>query len=530
MHGIAEGALMSKGIAGWPWWAKAFVFLFAIAAIGYARVRAVAANSLEALNLFGWTSFDSSFVEWDGDIGATKVRLWPKFGDPDTDAITADRLVIDTPGWGWLLKAAFTGAGQNENLLSAAKRTATKWQSDTDSTLENSPIAKVPAFPRVHATFENLAYPEWAHQIMADSDVIGLNSGGVFEAEGCDQDIYWAEDELSGAIGLANRGINLDFDISLQGAETMLMAVRLDAPGRSSWHYESTYKVAHASNVLAIDWEGMALKSERWTIKDDGFVAARNEYCARRDGLTADAFVERHLQYIQRKLLSFGMLAEPTVLVTYRDFASKGGNTLVWEANPIEATSAAALDGFSAADQLWMLNSHLRVNDAKGVPLKLQFVSAVDYPEESIGTPEQIAAIVASVSATLVDTAPADHAPGASDVATLVPNPQIETMVVDGATAVIGVDGEIPTAEKPLHEDIEFADLQYMIGERVIIKTTMSSTREGTLTAFNRAGVRLQLINRPGMELEIPKDTVASVQAVWTKSQSANAAASAGGK
>lgn len=66
---------MSKGLAGWPWWAKAFVFIIAFAAFGYARVRAVAANSLEALNLFGWTSFDSSLVEWDGDIGATEIRL-----------------------------------------------------------------------------------------------------------------------------------------------------------------------------------------------------------------------------------------------------------------------------------------------------------------------------------------------------------------------------------------------------------------------------------------------------------------------
>ena len=95
--------------------------------------------------------------------------------------------------------------------------------------------------------------------------------------------------------------------------------------------------------------------------------------------------------------------------------------------------------------------------------------------------------------------------------------------------AAVGVDGQIPTADKPLNEDITFDDLQYMIGERVVIKTNMNSRREGTLTGYNRAGIRLVLINRPGMELEIPKDTVVDVQVVWTKSQTAASSAAASG-
>ena len=93
---------------------------------------------------------------------------------------------------------------------------------------------------------------------------------------------------------------------------------------------------------------------------------------------------------------------------------------------------------------------------------------------------------------------------------------------------MIGVDGQVPTADKPVVEEVSYDDLALMIGERVIIETTMSSTREGELKSFNRAGLRIALRNRPGMELEVPKDTVVSVRVVWTKAQTAAASAAAG--
>ena len=513
---------MFKNVEKWPWWANAIILLAGLGGFAYVRVRGVASDAMQSLNLVGWADFDRTGVDLNGDIVAYNVRIWPFDGDRETDALRAERFIIDTQGWGWMLKSAFSFGGSSSLLKGRTSRLLAR---AAEQAGESSPYEDIPEMPRIHATFENIVFSEYVHSLAWSEFYVGLASGALLEAEGCGDDAFWLESELAGAMNLPNQGVNFELDINATGSDAVTVAVSLTAPGRSSWAYESRWVAPHDENAILIDWEQAQLKTERWSVADDGFVAARNAYCAARDTITEAAFLERHVQYAQRRFLASGALASAPLMETYRQYATGSGHRLVWEANPADPIALGKLYSFSAADALWMLSSHVRVDDGTAVPFKLHFVNEVPYPEnEAEESPEQISAIVAAASATLGEL----DSPGAAPVPVNTPNPAMETMVVDGATAVIGVDGQIPSAEKPLNEDIAFDDLQHMIGERVVIKTTMNSRREGTLTSFNRAGVRLRLIDRPDMELEVPKSTVASVQVVWTKPQSAAASAAAG--
>ncbi|HQW82664.1 MAG TPA: hypothetical protein PLQ74_12445 [Pseudomonadota bacterium] len=513
-----------KSLQSWPWWAKTLIIVVGLAGFGYVRVRGVASDAMQSLNLIGWASFDRTYVDWNGDIGATNVRIWPWDGDPDTDAITAERFVIDTPGWGWVLQSAFSFGSPSSLIKNRALRWATK---AAEKANDGSPLEDIPAMPRIHARLENVVFSDYAQQQMWQDDVHGLASGSVFEGEGCGQDLYWTEGELVDAMELRSPGVNFELDISATGTESIAMRVALDAPGRSSWRYEANWQAPHDGNLVLIDWEQAKLRDQQWTVKDDGFVAARNAYCAQRDHLTEVQFIDQHIDYLQRRLLNWGLFANTAMVEQYRRFVSSAGNTLTWSAKPLDPVSLDKLYRFSATDMLWMLNANLRVNDDTAAPFTLRVVNAVPYPEtEDIESASQIRQIVAQTSATL----PAEVQSAAVVAAMATPSPAVPTMIVSAESTLIGVDGQVPTADKPVIEDVSFDDLAYMIGERVIIRTTMNSTREGELKVFNRAGIRVSLRNRPGMELEIPRSTVAAVQVVWTKSQTAAASAAAGSR
>lgn len=519
---------MSKSSESWPRWAKALIVLVALGGFGYVRVRGVASDAMQSLNLVGWADFDRTYVDWNGDIGASNVRIWPWDGDPETDAIKIERFVIDTPGWGWMLKSAFSFGGSSSLLKNRAARWAAK---AAEKANEGSPLEDIPAMPRIHARFENVVFSDYAHQYMLADGVHGLASGAIFESEGCGQDVYWSEGELVGSLNLPNRGVNFELDLQATGGETISMLFKLDAPGRSGWRYEANWQAPHEGNLVLVDWEQARLRDEMWTVKDDGFVAARNAHCAARDQLTEAQFIDQHVDYLQRRLLNWGLLADPGLIAQYRAFVAGSGNTLTWSAKPIDPVSLDKLYSFSATDMLWMLNANLRVNANSALPFKLHVVGEVPYPDsEEIESAARMRAIVAQAMASLPASALAESASDGAAAPPDVPNPAVPTMVVSAESTLIGVDGQVPSADKPVVEDVSFDDLALMVGERVIVRTTMNSTREGELTSFNRAGIRVALRNRDGVELEIPKDTVKSVQVVWTQSQTAAESAAAGGR
>ena len=238
------------------------------------------------------TTYRSAWVDWDGDVTAKDVVLYPwGQGQPDL-VVRFERVRVDTPGWGWLLRSAF-----DKHI-------------------------GVPSMERLHVALDGVASVEGIDPSFGDLGVMGAVSASPFEAEGCMADGLWVREELL-AMGLDPLPTTLDFDYRIADGQLHTEVV-LDTPGVSTARLERREKIA-TGNALLVDFEPTLAGFERWTVQDHGFVEARNAFCAKKDGVDPTTFVSRHLEAVSRLLETIGVAADAGTLAAYRDFAANGG-------------------------------------------------------------------------------------------------------------------------------------------------------------------------------------------------------------
>lgn len=110
----------------------------------------------------------------------------------------------------------------------------------------------------------------------------------------------------------------------------------------------------------------------------------------------------------------------------------------------------------------------------------------------------------------------------AMDPDSIQPDASIPAVSVDASSASAG--GTMATPDAPIIESVSYEDLAYVVGEKIIIKTNLKSTRQGVLKSYFTTSLKLLAEERGRvMEMDIPRATVAEVQVVWTHPQGAAA-------
>jgi hypothetical protein len=264
-----------------------------IAALGFLlfqQVNFLAGRSL--LVAFGdiESTYRAAWFELDGDVVAKDVALYP-YG-PEA-AVRFERMQLETPGWFWLLRNLF------------------------DRKLAHAHLE------RVHLTLTGLSSEAGMDPTLGDLGPIGAVSASPFEAEGCMQDGMWLREEL-GEMGLVPEPTTLEFDYRV--ADTRLdTRIVLRTPGVSLLQFQRRETLPKPVNALLLDTVPTATTFERWEVSDQGFVEARNAFCAKKDGVDVDTFVARHVQSVARLLETVGLSTDAAALEAYRDFARNGG-------------------------------------------------------------------------------------------------------------------------------------------------------------------------------------------------------------
>jgi len=268
------------------------VFLGASAALLLMQVNFLVGRGL--LVAFGdiESTYRGAWVTWDGNVGAKDVVLYPWGQERDELTVRFDRVEVETPGWIWLLRSAYSKRSRAE-------------------------------MDRLHARLTGVVSNEGLDPSFGDLGVFGAASASPFEAEGCSEDGMWLREELA-AMGLSPGPTTLDFDYRIEGG-FLHTTVALDTPGVSSARVERREAIRGTDNALVIDHVPTQALHERWTVQDHGFVAARNAWCARKDKVDADAFVSRHVESVSRLLETAGLGADAAALAAYRAFAAGGG-------------------------------------------------------------------------------------------------------------------------------------------------------------------------------------------------------------
>lgn len=238
------------------------------------------------------STYRGAWVTWDGDASAKDVVLYPWGQGRDDLAVRFDRVEVETPGWIWLLRNAYSKRSHAEA-------------------------------DRLHVRLTGVVSGEGLDPSFGDLGVFGAASASPFEAEGCSEDGMWLREELV-AMGLSPGPTTLDFDYRIEGG-TLYTTVALDTPGVSGARVERREAISGTDNALVIDHVPTQAVYERWTVQDHGFVAARNAWCARKDRVDVDGFVSRHVESVSRLLETAGLGADAAALAAYRAFAAGGG-------------------------------------------------------------------------------------------------------------------------------------------------------------------------------------------------------------
>ena len=152
---------------------------------------------------------------------------------------------------------------------------------------------------------------------------IGAMSASPFESEGCSRHAFFVREEL-GTMGLD--AAPTQFELTLREANSRVETrIVLNTPGASRLQYDRVETLAAPTSLLQMRKAATSTVSERWDVSDQGFVRARNAFCARQDSIDEPTFVSRHVMSVQRLLETRGLQADAQTIAAYRDFATNGG-------------------------------------------------------------------------------------------------------------------------------------------------------------------------------------------------------------
>lgn len=175
--------------------------------------------------------------------------------------------------------------------------------------------------------FESFETQTGIEPIFFSDGPIGALSASLFEAEGCMKHAYFLRDEIA-EMGLLPGPTSLAFDLREKDSRIDTKIV-LDTPGVSRMQIERQETIAKETTLMQLREIATSTTADKWDVSDQGFVAARNKFCAKQDGIDEATFVQRHLAAVQRLLETRGLVADAETIAQYVDFATKGGQLTI---------------------------------------------------------------------------------------------------------------------------------------------------------------------------------------------------------
>ena len=243
-----------------------WVLLAGVLALGgagwlvHAQARQFAARSLTQVFPVGDATMGRVWFDPNGDVVAEKIVLYmanPTYtasNGEDADTLRFDRMRVRAPG-GWMFYV--------HNLLDPklAKARVDEW----------------------HIAFDHFTTRGGAEPSLGVLGPIGAMSASPFETEGCSRHAYFVREELS-AMGLEAGPTS--FEVTLREADNRIATrVVLNTPGASRLQYDREETLATPTSLLQVGKAATSTVSEHWTVSDQGFVRARNTFCAKQDNI-----------------------------------------------------------------------------------------------------------------------------------------------------------------------------------------------------------------------------------------------------
>ena len=326
--------------------------------------------------------------------------------------------------------------------------------------------------------------------------VFGNASASPFEAEGCAEDGAWTADEFPG-MGL------------IAGSTKLTMAWHRVADRivkEQSIETEGVGRVDYRGELVSRDDEPLLnltggsndeVASSEWHVVDSGFVAARNKFCASKDGITPAEFTERHLASVQRVLAAAGLEARESTLSSYRRFAEHGGKLDI-SVSYFPTINASVYKDDDWTRWLARMRGNLSVHERTGV-LGLRSIAAQPFPEE-----DEFKSVWSIVSkereqkdAAKAAMASAETAPPATAKAIDHPAPTIAVVMSPVAGEELLYAEEALDEERPRIVD-DYAKLSAEVGQRFMLYTKGKPAMRVEIVGMDEGVIKVRRYLRSG--------------------------------
>ncbi len=182
-----------------------------------------------------------------------------------------------------------------------------------------------PALNHAKISYTNIVNPD-GYSLTSQELPIGPRSGAFAELEGCGNFAQINDSQLKD-LGLSPGETSITYEIDIEGSNVTTTETQ-STPGLGTTIFTRTGSGSRPGKQL---FERYGLpgdiiwKKHSWQFKDEGFIKARNEFCARETGVTIPTFLATHIASIERNMAAIGVTVGPEVRAMYIDYAANGG-------------------------------------------------------------------------------------------------------------------------------------------------------------------------------------------------------------
>lgn len=182
-----------------------------------------------------------------------------------------------------------------------------------------------PSLNEVQITYSDVQNPD-GYLLTTEELPIGPRSAAFAELEGCGSAWRMSDSELR-ALGLDPGPTTISYHILIEGNQVTTTQT-LQTPGLGEAKFTRIGTGAQPSKKL---FEHLGLpgdimwKTHQWNLKDEGFIKARNEFCARETGVSVETFLANHVASIERNMAALGITMSEQMRDMYIDYAANGG-------------------------------------------------------------------------------------------------------------------------------------------------------------------------------------------------------------
>lgn len=182
-----------------------------------------------------------------------------------------------------------------------------------------------PNLNEVRITYSDVQNPD-GYWLTTEELPIGPRSAAFAELEGCGSAWRMSDSELR-SLGLEPGPTTISYHILIEGSQVTTTQT-LHTPGLGEAKFT---RIGNGTKPGKKLFERLGLpgdimwKTHQWSLKDEGFIKARNEFCARETGVSIETFLANHIASIERNMAALGITMSPEMRAMYIDYAANGG-------------------------------------------------------------------------------------------------------------------------------------------------------------------------------------------------------------